>query len=637
MRRVLAALFLIAAFALGQNEAWIQLRDGTNFRLAEGDHRLILLPAGPNAPNGAPLFVELSKSRLYVRNGGIPDVYNFGGKPQPVYFRWVVGRFPGRTIFGAEAMDARNVAAPHPDDWVLVSPNDPKNPARTAALKTATGAPSVYAASVDEAFLDGGEGLEYALVDPTDVRELKPLDPANLAKVLELLGVDGALIAAEPMAAKMLDTFHFDDTCTTPGLPRAKTLEGWIMYPENMAAVGTGGPWAIHPDPDGPNGPLLGQYGPDLLRTWYTSLCPTVPDSMGGLKPWYEAETHWWVYAARHWPSEDAQLAYKIASDITRRSINAHQIRTDAAHGLKNAWRNEGCEYSGPNAPHSNRVDSVYKIHKRGTAATVPYPAKFWHGKVFAAALARPDDLTFVDSANRCIDYWLVNGFPSGRSGEQRIMSNSLRNGLLAYRYCVMTNDPRASALLAKATLLLDDEFRRANPTNGAYAVDWVTATLQPGVKPFDRNEIEQMEGLLTALVRWEELGAGTRATRDWIWRCVDWAFTHLPRSTGTATDGQPMKEWPYRFIPDPGNWNGPPSVSFNGGLHASYLVAIAPDVEAKFPGKHTATMAALRRQAYRNPAFVPQHSGAITTDAFNYTSGGKWQKILCMGTWLKN
>lgn len=631
---VLVLAILFAPRTYGQNQAYVQLRDGTNIFVAEGQKLDLNIAPGVNAPNGCPLHLELTKTRFRVRNGGIPDTYNYPAtpRPQPLYFRWRIVRAPGRTLFCPHECGARNDQTLHPDDWILTGPDDPKNPARTGAIWPPAGRPpSPYTASHDFAFLDGGEGTEDALLDPDDLLELGPLDESNLAKVLDILGVNEDLIAAEPMAAKMLDTFHLDATCFNPKLPYKDTLEGWILQPENMAEVGRGGVWAN----------ALG--GPQLLRTWYTGFCPLVPDSMSGMKPWYEAETFWWVFAARHWKDrpEEARLAYAVACHLTRRAVNRHQMRCDAPHGLKNAWRNEGGEWCGPTRKPDgsllgNHYWPVHQISKAGSAATVPYPAKFWMGKVFAAATARPDDETFVDSAHRCVEYFLTNGIPSQHTSEQRILSNSLRNALFAYRWLVDRGDQRAHTLFDVVSARLNSEYALANPSNGAYAVDWVTATNKPGVTPFTTPEIEQMEGLLTAMVRWAQLGAGSQTTRDWIWRCVDWEMTHLPKPMGTATDGQPMWEWPYRFIPNASNWNGPPLVNFNGGPHSAYLVPIFPDIEARFPGKFTARMAGLQRKAYRDPDHCVANSGAISSGKFNWTSGGKHQKIECIGTLLR-
>jgi hypothetical protein len=623
MRRTLLALLLLCACAIsaasGQdapNQVRIVLRDGTALDVTEGDFRTFTIPKGPNAPNGPqPLYVRLTDDILETRNGGRGDVYNQGGIPQPMYAQWVVGRFPRKTIFAPELIGARrSTQMATADDWLLISPHDPKHPARKAAL-----ADPAYAPSVFWPMWDGGEGSVWNLVDEKDPLGLKHApDAAGWARVRDLFEIDEDLIAAEPMAAKMMDLYRWDATCLDPNLPPGQTLEGWLMVGTNLARFG-GGPWA----------PTRG--GAAIMHTHYTGGCPVVPDGTGGLKPWYEAETHWWVYAARRWPSEDAKRSFKIAYDMTSKSIAAHHIRSDAQHPLRNAWRNEGNEWSGPHAA----PRETWQVHKRGTAGPTPYRAKMWPGKAFAAALACPSNPVFVDSADRCVDYYMGGPGLPPQSGEMRIFGNTLRGMYLAHGYLVLIGDTaRASAMRAKAETAIKNAHTLANPSSGAYAVDWLPATNTSGT-PFTAQTIGDFEGALTMMVKWtQDQGTNTPEVKAWVIRCCEWALTHTTRrAAGLSTDGLLMREWAYNWKPDPLNWNGKPvAVTYNGGLHTAYFLQLrdhlGPQWKAHFDE--------MQRYTYRNPGHAIHDCGAIHNGGFNWTSAGKWNKDDCIACWFK-
>lgn len=620
--RLAAALLALCWLLAGQgiNQVRIVLRDGTYLDVNEGESEVFTIARGVNAPNGPqPLYVQVTDNLLVTRNGGRCDVYNQGGVPQPIYWDWIVATLPDKTIYAPEFIGAR-LASGNSTFWVLAAPTDRKHPARKAAIMDPN--PNIglaYAPSTTYPFWDGGEGAVWNFVDPADNLgvALAP-DAAGWAKVRDLFAVNEALIASEPMAAKMMDLYRWDATCLDPNLPRPQTLEGWLLVGENLATVAVGGPWGYS------------KAGPSIMHTWYTGVCPTVPDGTGGLKPWYEAETHWWVYAARHWPSDEAKMSFKAAYDLTSRSIAGHHIRSDAAHPLKNAWRNEGNEYSGPHpAPRE-----TWQIHKRGTAGPVPYRAKMWCGKSLAAALACPSNPVFVDSADRSIEYFTAGpGLPPA-SGEHRIFGNTLRNMLLCYRYCVLIGDTtRAAALRTKAETAIANAYTLANPSSGAYAVDWLPATNTSGT-PFTANNIADFEGALTMMLVWTvDEKTNTPQVKDWVVRCCEWALTYMTRrAAGFSTDWLPMREWAYYFVPNPADWNGPPAtVVYNGGLHTSYALPMR-DRLAPYWASHFNEM---QRYTFRNPAHAIQDCGAIHDGGFNYTSAGKWNKDLAMACWF--
>lgn len=620
MNKIFAALFFLCSFILAQNIAQLTLRDGQVITLEQDKPQNMTIARGINAPSGPlPLHLNLTTDELDIVNGGICDPYNQPGTGQPLYIRSLVLRAPGKTIWQGRNLGARNVAG---DDWIIVWPTDPKNPARVQQL----GGTSPYAASTTEAFLDGGEGINVLLTYLGDQLDtVRMPDAAKRAQIEKLIVINRPALQQYPFLNKMVDIHRYDDTTEDSHILRGQTLATWLIIPENIAPLGGGGPYSIRP----------GFYGPDIGRTWYVNATELIANGSGGLLHQYDNDgLYYLMYYLLHPDTDEGKLSFMIGRTIARRAVSRVWIRSDQPHPLKDAQRNEETAYSGPNIPPRD----LYQIHKQGSgSSTTPYESKWWIASQMGYALACDYDLLLRGAATRAVVFWANRNTLFPPTGETRMASQSLQNMGLAYSYAKLVGDDvNATKIKQRAANLIENAAVQAGATGTM--PHWLPATNNPALGPFHGASGLQGpgEGCLAHMAHWiEDEGVATNRLQ-WIKDCSVWWMNNLTRPAGTSNAGHPMREASYYWTPTTtvGHWNDPPATAAWQGQQEWSILELGDRMEKWFPGTYTAQWDALKAHTFEHPQYTVQNTGAITEGPYNYSSGPKWKNLWLRYSW---
>lgn len=602
--------------------ARLTFRDGTILQINEGDVVTYTTGLGAgtlNAPNSSPgLAIRMTSTELEIRNKGVADGFA-GALGNPVYFQSLMVHIPGKTIyFGQEYYGVTQTGT---DDYQLIAVNDPKHTSRTATITSAT-----YSPSRDFHFLEGGEAIHYRFAPIGDPAETSLIPAqAQIDDALALLNLATTRIAAYPMLDHVMNLYQHVTTgpgaYNNPAADQKAVRMTWLTKIANIDATHANN--------------QITHLNPMPYTKWYGGMWVMTPDGTGMLRPgmymteaWFAVD--WLRHGASHIDSYHyglAQMRHKIATSMTR---------FDTANQFKNMWRNESNGYVSANSP----APYPAQIHKSGTAGVYfPCNAKSWDLGLAIWRLLRPDDALITDAFDRRVSQLLTTTYPPAGSGtffnggELRMGSWLLNSLWYFYRvHQLLGNTATANQLKAKAETFIEGIFVAINQAPGATKPLWIPCTTNPTTTPMTASSISGAgEGIYIAMAHWMA-DAGTNPTRLAYFKLMcAWAMDNLSRPLANG-----RREWAYYFVPNMSGggttWNGPPTVTYNGGHHHAWMVALEPYMETWYPATYTSRFVELNNFLQNYPGFSPAVTGAMVSGngAMNYDAWPqKWTGIV--------